>query len=52
MSKRCHQCGGRFGLTRQRWYQYQFCCMKCRSRFLDELAADRERIRKWLGFLS
>jgi hypothetical protein len=51
MNKRCAQCGGKFGLIRQRWHQTQFCSKRCREKFLDKAARDKDRLRKWLGFL-
>jgi endogenous inhibitor of DNA gyrase (YacG/DUF329 family) len=50
--KRCAYCAGKFGLIRHRWYQRQFCSKKCRDQFLEKLAADRERVRRWLRFLQ
>jgi hypothetical protein len=48
--RRCAQCGGgKFGLIRHR---YQFCTKKCRENFLDKLARNNERLRKWLGYLK
>ena len=38
--KRCAQCGGKFGLIRHRWYSHQFCSLRCRGRFLNQLAPD------------
>ena len=49
--KRCAQCGGKFGLVRQRWHQSQFCCKRCRETFLDKVAREKDRLRKWLLFL-
>jgi hypothetical protein len=50
--KHCAQCGGKFGLIRRRWFGYQFCSSSCRDNFFDKLALDRERLRKWLGYLK
>jgi hypothetical protein len=50
--KRCAQCGGKFGLIRHRWYSRQFCSLRCRGRFLNQLAQDRDKLRRWLGFLK
>ena len=47
--KRCMQCSGRFGLTRHRWYTAVFCSKRCREKYLDKLAKDRERLRQWFG---
>jgi hypothetical protein len=49
---RCAQCGGKFGLIRHRWYSRQFCSLRCRGRFLNQLAKDRDKVRHWLDFLK
>jgi hypothetical protein len=36
---RCDACGERFGLTRQRWLVYQFCCNAC----MEDWLARRQR---------
>ena len=48
--KRCAQCNGKFGLTRHRWYDVAFCSRRCRDKYLDKLARDRDRLKKWFGF--
>jgi endogenous inhibitor of DNA gyrase (YacG/DUF329 family) len=50
--KRCAHCAGKFGLTRQRWFNLTFCSKRCRESYLDRLAADRERLKEWFGFLA
>jgi hypothetical protein len=50
--KRCAQCGGKFGLIRHRWYSRQFCSLRCRGRFLNQLAKDRDKVGRWLDFLK
>jgi endogenous inhibitor of DNA gyrase (YacG/DUF329 family) len=50
--KRCDTCGGKFGMVVQRWYGMRFCRKRCRELYLDKLAQDRDRIRKWFGFIS
>jgi hypothetical protein len=50
--KRCAQCGGKFGLIRHRWYSRQFCSLRCRARFFNQLAKDRDKVRRWLDFLK
>jgi endogenous inhibitor of DNA gyrase (YacG/DUF329 family) len=53
MKKTCAHCGTtKWGLIRWRWYRRQFCSKNCRERFLDALAHDKERIRKWVGYLK
>jgi hypothetical protein len=52
MHNRCATCGGKFGLVRHQWYQTQFCSKHCRAKFLAKLAQDRDRVRRWLGFLK
>jgi predicted nucleic acid-binding Zn ribbon protein len=52
MHKRCTHCGGPFGLIRQRWWGERFCSDRCRKKFLDKIAKDRERFRKWIGYLK
>jgi hypothetical protein len=50
MLKRCAQCGGKFGLVRQHWYQKQFCSKRCRDQFLARIGEQRDRMRRWLSF--
>jgi hypothetical protein len=50
--KRCAHCGGPFGLIVYRWYGRRFCRTKCREAFLNELEAERARIRSWINFIS
>jgi hypothetical protein len=50
--KRCAHCGGKFGLVRYKWYSQQFCRKRCREAYVDKLAADRDRLRRWLGFIA
>jgi endogenous inhibitor of DNA gyrase (YacG/DUF329 family) len=52
MHTRCAYCGGKFGLVRQQWFQTQFCSKRCREKFLTKLTKDRDRMRRWLGFLK
>jgi endogenous inhibitor of DNA gyrase (YacG/DUF329 family) len=49
--KRCGLCGRKFGLIRHHWFSRQFCSAQCRERFLTQLAKDRHRVARWLGFL-
>jgi predicted nucleic acid-binding Zn ribbon protein len=44
--KRCAHCGGPFG------YGRRFCRTKCREAFLNELEAERARIKSWINFIS
>jgi endogenous inhibitor of DNA gyrase (YacG/DUF329 family) len=46
--KYCAQCGGKFGLIRQRWHGYQFCSKKCRATFLENFSREKELVRAWL----
>jgi hypothetical protein len=48
--KRCHYCGGRFGLIRHRHYTLRFCAEKCLEGWKrDQLdKARRERFLQWL----
>jgi hypothetical protein len=50
--KRCAHCGGRFGLIVYRWYGERFCRAKCRDAFLHRLEADRDRLKRWISFIS
>jgi hypothetical protein len=53
MKTACAQCGTiKWGLIRWRWHQRQFCSKACRDRFLDELVRERDRLRRWLGYLD
>jgi endogenous inhibitor of DNA gyrase (YacG/DUF329 family) len=45
---RCAQCRGKFGLIRHRRYFRQFCSLRCRGRFVNHLAKDRDKVRRWL----
>lgn len=42
--RRCHMCGGPFGLTRHHWYEFQYCSKKCYDRAEDL----RKRLREYL----
>jgi hypothetical protein len=54
---RCSHCRGKLGMVSYprsewtTWYHERFCSKKCRDAFLNRLAADRDRVRKWLGYL-
>ena len=50
--KRCAHCNGKFGLTQHRWYNVAFCSKRCREKYLDKLAQDRDRIKAWFGFVG
>jgi hypothetical protein len=52
MKRRCDSCGGRFGLTRHKWFGYHFCREACKKDFLVKLAGQREQLRLWLGYLA
>jgi hypothetical protein len=43
--KRCTLCGGMFGLIRHRWHSRQFCSLRCRETFLNQIAKDRGKVR-------
>jgi endogenous inhibitor of DNA gyrase (YacG/DUF329 family) len=49
MHARCAHCGGKFGLTRQRWFKNQFCSKRCRAKFLAKLTQDRECVSGWIS---
>jgi hypothetical protein len=49
---RCTWCRGRFGMVRYPWWGERFCSQKCRKAFLDKMAQDRDRIRKWIASLK
>lgn len=48
--KRCHLCGGRFGLVRYRHYTLRFCTEKCLEAWqraqVDK--ARQQRFQEWL----
>jgi endogenous inhibitor of DNA gyrase (YacG/DUF329 family) len=46
---RCGHCRGKFGLVRQRWYEIAFCSKRCREKYLDKMARDRDFIKRWFG---
>jgi hypothetical protein len=52
MKRRCDSCGGRFGLTRHKWFGYHFCREACKKDFLVKLAGQREQLRLWLGYFA
>jgi hypothetical protein len=52
MHKTCSLCKGPFGLIRYRWWGEQFCSEKCRRAFLKKVVDERDRLRKWLGYLK
>jgi hypothetical protein len=49
--KRCDSCGGRFGLTRQKWLGYQFCRKACKDDFLAKIVRQREQLKGLLASL-
>jgi hypothetical protein len=48
--KRCAHCNGKFGLTRHRWYNVALCSRQCREKYLDQLARDRDLLKRWFGY--
>jgi hypothetical protein len=48
--KRCALVGGKFGLLRYGRHPRQ-CSGRCREKFLNQSAKDRDKIHRWLGFL-
>jgi len=38
--KRCHQCGGKFGLVRHYYLRHQFCSRRCVERFSGRIAKE------------
>ena len=51
--KRCHHCGGKFGLVRRSYALKQFCSSKCVDRHLKELEGKVIAARKlWLAYLA
>jgi hypothetical protein len=48
----CAHCGGRFGMVTHRWWGNKFCKRACKDAYLRELALGRDKIGRWLGFLS
>jgi hypothetical protein len=49
MTKRCHQCSGRFGLVRYRWVGYQFCRKSCLNDFLTKRARELADFKRWIA---
>jgi hypothetical protein len=52
MKHRCDSCGGRLGLTIQRWWGYRFCKQICKADFLAKRARQIEQTRRWLSYLK
>jgi len=58
MTKRCHQCGGKFGLVR--WTRFrigqiiQYCSKKCEREHDQQIAAQchETRSRYWISTLN
>ena len=48
--KRCHQCGGKFGLVRYYFLRNPFCSRRCVERFKTPLAAEVSRRKKLSGW--
>lgn len=49
--KRCHQCGGKFGLVRYYYTRRPFCSRACVDRFKSPLAEEvsrRKTLASWL----
>jgi len=44
---RCDTCGGPFGLTRQKWLGYQFCCTTCMEDWLAKRQREIESFKRW-----
>ena len=38
--KRCHQCGGKFGLVRHHYLRHPFCSRRCVERFRRPVAEE------------
>jgi endogenous inhibitor of DNA gyrase (YacG/DUF329 family) len=49
---RCDHCQGRFGLTRYHHFRRSFCSKSCKSAFYAKWDDEREKVRRWLGYLS
>jgi hypothetical protein len=47
--KRCHQCGGKFGLVRYYYMRHPFCSRRCAERFKTPLATEILRRKKLSG---
>jgi endogenous inhibitor of DNA gyrase (YacG/DUF329 family) len=43
--KGCAHCGGKFGLIRRRWHSRQFCSLRCRETFLNQIAKETDKVR-------
>jgi hypothetical protein len=48
--KRCHHCGGRFGLVRHRHYTSQFCTARCLE-IWKRVQSDKARQARFLEWL-
>jgi hypothetical protein len=53
MKKYCAFCGATtWGMVRYAWWRKQFCTQKCRQAYLNKVGQERERLKRWLGFIS
>ncbi len=53
--KRCHQCGGKFGLVRYNFLRQAFCSRRCMDRYKKLLEAEvlrRKTLSGWLRRVS
>jgi hypothetical protein len=48
--KRCHQCGGKFGLVRYYYLRHPFCSRRCLERYKTPLAAEVSRRKTLSGW--
>jgi hypothetical protein len=52
-SERCCHCGTtKLGLASLRHYFALFCSLACKDAYLETLAVERERIKKWEHWLE
>ena len=47
----CAHCKGKLGLVIHRHYTLRLCSLRCKMAYLTKLAAERERLRRWLNYL-
>ncbi len=52
--KRCHECGGRFGLVIYRHFSRRFCRKACKERYMLRMRQPRREARSdgWLAYLT
>src|SRR6266545_2269020 len=48
MKTRCDTCGGPFGLIRQKWLGYHFCCEACMEDWMAKRQRALQSFKQWI----